>query len=104
MEPLQLVIRNTSEVLTCEGTHREPAEQALTPRPGACVGVRDGRVAFIGPESELPRGAVGPSTEVLDAEGQLAASRARCAPRGPRARRSWCGSPCPASSACWSRA
>lgn len=71
MEPLQLVIRNTSEVLTCEGTHREPAEQALTPRPGACVGVRDGRVAFIGPESELPRGAVGPSTEVLDAEGQL---------------------------------
>jgi imidazolonepropionase len=71
MEPLQLVIRNTSEVLTCEGTHREPAEQALTPRPGACVGVRDGRVAFLGPESELPRGAVGPSTEVLDAEGQL---------------------------------
>ncbi len=71
MEPLQLIIRNTSEVLTCEGTHREPAEQALTPRPGACVGVRDGRVAFIGPESALPSGAVGPSTEVLDAEGQL---------------------------------
>lgn len=71
MEPLQLVIRNTSEVLTCEGTHREPAEQALTPRPGACVGVRDGRVAFIGPEADLPRGAVGPSTEVLDAEGQM---------------------------------
>lgn len=71
MEPLQLIIRNTSEVLTCEGTHREPAEQALTPRPGACVGVRDGKVAFIGPEADLPRGAVGPSTEVIDAEGQL---------------------------------
>jgi imidazolonepropionase len=28
-------------------------------------------VAFIGPESALPRGAVGPSTEVLDAEGQM---------------------------------
>ncbi|WP_163864438.1 imidazolonepropionase [Myxococcus eversor] len=69
MQALELLVRNTSEVLTLEGTHREPAEAALTPKPGACVGVREGRIAFVGPESELPSGAVGPDTQVLDAEG-----------------------------------
>ncbi|NVJ23764.1 imidazolonepropionase [Myxococcus sp. AM011] len=69
MQALELLVRNTSEVLTLEGTHREPAEAALTPKPGACVGVHEGRIAFVGPESELPSGAVGPDTQVLDAEG-----------------------------------
>lgn len=69
MEALELLVRNTSEVLTLEGTHREPAENALTPKPGACVGVREGRIAYVGLESELPSGAVGPDTQVLDAEG-----------------------------------
>ncbi len=69
MAPLELLIRNTSEVLTVEGTHRERAEDALTPRPGACVGVRAGTVAYVGPEAGLPPGAVGPGTEVVDAEG-----------------------------------
>jgi imidazolonepropionase len=71
MAPWELLIRNTSEVLTLEGTHREPAERALTPHPRACVGVLGGRVAYVGPEADLPPGAVGPATEVLDAEGQL---------------------------------
>jgi imidazolonepropionase len=35
------------------------------------VGVRGGEVAFIGPETALPQGAVTPSTESLDAEGGL---------------------------------
>ncbi|MDY7228303.1 imidazolonepropionase [Hyalangium rubrum] len=69
MEPLALLVRNTSEVLTLEGTHREPAEQALTARPRACVGVRGGRVAWVGREEELPPGAVDSGTEVLDAQG-----------------------------------
>ncbi|NTX14493.1 imidazolonepropionase [Myxococcus sp. CA056] len=69
MDALELLVRNTSEVLTLEGTHRERAETALTPKPGACVGVREGRIAFVGPESELPSGAVSSSTVVLDAEG-----------------------------------
>ncbi|MCP3103517.1 imidazolonepropionase [Myxococcus sp. K15C18031901] len=69
MGALELLVRNTSEVLTLEGTHRERAEDALTPHPGACVGVRDGVVAFVGPESDLPAGAVGPGTTVLDAQG-----------------------------------
>ncbi|NTX02026.1 MULTISPECIES: imidazolonepropionase [Myxococcus] len=69
MDALELLVRNTSEVLTLEGTHRERAETALTPKPGACVGVREGRIAFVGAESELPSGAVSSSTVVLDAEG-----------------------------------
>lgn len=71
MEPLELLVRNTSEVLTVEGSHRQPAEQALTPHPRACVGVRGGRVAWVGQEAELPSGAVGPQTEVLDAQGRM---------------------------------
>jgi imidazolonepropionase len=71
MEPLELIVRNTSEVLTVEGSHREPAEQALTPHPRACVGVRGGRIAWVGAEAELPPGAVDPHTEVLDAQGGM---------------------------------
>ncbi|SES73058.1 imidazolonepropionase [Stigmatella erecta] len=71
MEPLDLLIRNTSEVLTVEGSHREPAERALTPKPQACLGVRGGRVAWVGPEAALPSGALTPDTQVLDAGGML---------------------------------
>lgn len=69
MTAWELLVRNTSEVLTVEGTHREKAEAALTPRPGACVGVRAGRIAYVGPESGLPEGAVDANTEVVDARG-----------------------------------
>jgi imidazolonepropionase len=69
MPALELLVRNTSEVLTLEGTHREPAEQALTPKPGACVGVRGGKVAFVGLEAALPAASVDGATRVLDAGG-----------------------------------
>ncbi|RYZ35232.1 MAG: imidazolonepropionase [Myxococcaceae bacterium] len=68
-QALDLWVRNTSEVLTVEGTHREPAELALTPRPAACVGIRQGRVAFVGQEADLPEGSLTEATEVIDAEG-----------------------------------
>ncbi|QRO01541.1 imidazolonepropionase [Archangium violaceum] len=71
METLELLVRNTSEVLTVEGSHTEPAEKALTPQPNACVGVRRGKVWYVGPEGALPPGAVGPSTRVIDAHGQF---------------------------------
>jgi imidazolonepropionase len=71
METLELLVRNTSEVLTLEGSPQQPAEEALTPRPGACVGVRRGRVVYVGPESDLPTGAVGLGTRVVDAHKQL---------------------------------
>jgi len=71
MQTLELLVRNTSEVLTVEGSHTEPAERALTPQPNACIGVRRGRVQYVGPEGGLPTGAVGPSTRVIDAHGQF---------------------------------
>jgi len=71
METLELLIRNTSEVLTLEGSSQEPAERALTPQPHACVGVRRGKIWYVGSESALPPGAVGPSTRILDAHGQF---------------------------------
>ncbi|WP_426745994.1 imidazolonepropionase [Myxococcus faecalis] len=69
MDALDLLVRNTSEVLTLEGTHREPADAALTSRPHACVGIRAGRIAYVGAEATLPPGSVGTGTEVLDAKG-----------------------------------
>jgi imidazolonepropionase len=69
--PLQLLVRNTSQVLTLEGRPDEPAERALTPAAHACVGVRGGRVAYVGPEAALAPGAVGAGTRVLDAAGGL---------------------------------
>ncbi|HEX8536689.1 MAG TPA: imidazolonepropionase, partial [Cystobacter sp.] len=54
METLELLIRNTSEVLTVEGSPQEPAERALTPQPHACVGVRRGKIWYVGSESALP--------------------------------------------------
>lgn len=69
MPALELLVRNTSEVLTLEGTHREPAEEALTPREEAWVGVIGGKVAFVGPGSALPAGSVDAGTRVLDAGG-----------------------------------
>lgn len=62
---MDLVIRNASEVVTCDGPLAGPAEQSLDRRPGAVVGVKDGRVAFIGPEAALPS----PGKQVLDARG-----------------------------------
>lgn len=43
-----LLIRNASEVLTCTG--EGTAEAMLAPVKRGCVGIRDGRVAFIGVE------------------------------------------------------
>jgi imidazolonepropionase len=63
---MDLVIRNASEVVTCDGPLEGPAEATLAIRPGACVGVKDGRVAFIGPERDLPPSS---GAQVIDARG-----------------------------------
>ncbi|MDQ3265124.1 MAG: imidazolonepropionase [Myxococcota bacterium] len=62
------LIRNTSEVLTLTGSPPD-AERALAPILGGVVGIAAGKIAYLGPEEQLPEGAVGPSTEVLDAQG-----------------------------------
>jgi len=62
------LIRNTSEVLTISGAPPD-AEQALAPIPRGLVGISGGRIAFLGPEAQLPPDAVGPTTQVIDARG-----------------------------------
>ena len=69
MNGFDLLIRNTSEVLTVQGGPRERAEEALRAIPRGAVGVRGGKIAFLGAESSLPEGAAGPKTEIVDAEG-----------------------------------
>jgi imidazolonepropionase len=64
---IDLLVRNASEVVTCDGPLRASAEEALGIRPHTAIGVRDGRVAFIGSEDALPADAMGPTTTVVDA-------------------------------------
>lgn len=66
---MDIVIRNTSEVVTVTGDPSGPAEQALASIPRGVVGIAGTRVAFLGPEAELPSDAVGPQTKVIDAGG-----------------------------------
>jgi len=69
MAVFDLLIRNTSEVLTVQAELGAPAETLLTPQMRAVVGVADRRIVYIGPEEQLAKGSRGPSTEVLDARG-----------------------------------
>jgi imidazolonepropionase len=64
-----LLIRNTSEVVTAAGAPSGPAEAALAVISAGAVGVRAGRVAFLGPERDIPPGTVDEETPVLDARG-----------------------------------
>ncbi len=58
--PFDLLVKNTSEVLTLQG-------EGLGEIGRGAIGVRAGRVAFLGPERELPQDAS--ATEVVDAHG-----------------------------------
>jgi imidazolonepropionase len=69
--PFTLLVRGASAVLTADGSEGTDAGLMLGALAGAAVGVRGSEVAFIGPETALPQGAVTPSTESLDAEGGL---------------------------------
>src|SRR5215813_8740918 len=69
MAALDLLIRNSSEVLTVSGELGAPDEALLAPQAQAVVGVENGRIAYLGPEDQLPAGSRGPATEVLDAQG-----------------------------------
>ena len=66
---MDVVIRNTSEVVTAQGDPSAPAEQALASIRRGAVGIVGARLAFLGPEHELPADAVGPGTKVIDAGG-----------------------------------
>ncbi len=60
-----LVIKNTSEVVTCDGTGSP--EEVLKPIPKGAIGIKSGRIEFLGPEAELP----GEGDDTLDARGSF---------------------------------
>lgn len=63
---MELVVRNVSELVTCDGPQGGSAEQALDRRPQSCVGVSRGQIVYLGPEAGLE---IGASTRVIDAQG-----------------------------------
>lgn len=65
-----LIIRNTSELLTCDGPLGKPAE-TLKPIPNGALAIADGKIAWLGPDAELPRDQVDAHTEEIDARGSL---------------------------------
>jgi len=69
MPALDLLIHNTSEVLCLSGELGLAAEQALSSISAGAVGVANGRIAYLGPGSAVPRDAIVPSTQVIDARG-----------------------------------
>src|SRR5438105_1152635 len=60
-----LVIRNTSEVVTCDG--EGSAEQTLKPIAKGAIGIKAGKIVFLGPEADLP----GDADDTLDARGSF---------------------------------
>src|SRR3954466_16263461 len=60
-----LVIRNTSEVVTCDGEGKP--EDVLHPIPKGAIGIKSGKIAFLGPEKDLP----GEGDDTLDARGSF---------------------------------
>ncbi len=71
MDPFDLVIRNTSEVATCDGPLGPDAIATIAAIPKGAVAISGGRIAWVGPEAELPKEAMGPETEALDARGSF---------------------------------
>ncbi len=62
--PLDLLLVG-ARVVTCDGPATAPPSERLGILPeGACVGVRDGRIAYLGPRERAPE-----TSRVVDAEG-----------------------------------
>lgn len=62
---MDLVIRNASEVVTCDGPLEARAEETLGRLPNSVIGVKNGKIAFLGPESSLPAS----NATIIDARG-----------------------------------
>jgi imidazolonepropionase len=69
--PFELLVRNSRTVLTADGPEGGSAEAMLGAIPGGAVGIRDGRVGWVGPEAKLPPGSTDARTQLLDADGGL---------------------------------
>ena len=82
-----LVVRNTSRVVTCGGRPTEAAATALAPIERGAVGISHGRVAFLGPEAELPENALSAATRIIDARRGLVGPGFVRSPHAPGVRR-----------------
>ena len=71
--PFDVVVRNARTVFTADGPEGQDAREMLGAIPSGAVGIAAGKVAWLGPEGELPNGAVGPGTESVNAGGGLVA-------------------------------
>ncbi len=71
MDSFDLVIRNTSEVATCDGPVGPDAIATIAAIPKGAVAISGGRIAWLGPEVDLPKEGIGPETEELDARGSF---------------------------------
>jgi len=71
--PFDLLVRNARTLFTADGPAGGTAEQLLAPIPRGAVGIHDAQVAWIGPEADLPRESISPSTRVVDAGDGLVA-------------------------------
>jgi len=65
---IELLIRNASEVVTCDGPLDARAEETLDRRTGLVIGTKGGKIAYLGPEGDLPADAVRAAT-IVDAQG-----------------------------------
>lgn len=65
---IELLIRNASEVVTCAGPLDGRAEDTLDRQQDVVVGLKSGKIAFLGPEAELPEDALRTAT-IIDAKG-----------------------------------
>ncbi len=63
----ELIVHNTSEVVTCDGALEGAAELTLAPIAGGSVAIAEGRVIWVG--QQVPPNLVGPTTHHLDARG-----------------------------------
>ncbi len=71
MDPFDLVIRNTSEVLTCDGPVGADAEATIAAIPRGAIGIAGGKIAWLGPEAQLPKEALGEDVDEIDARGSF---------------------------------
>lgn len=65
---MDLVVKNASEIVTCDGPIDARAEETLDRRRGVVLGIKNGKVAFLGPEHELPEDSVR-DAQLIDARG-----------------------------------
>lgn len=64
---IELVVRNTAEIVTCDGPLSARSEDTLARIPRGAIAIEGGRIVFVGPEAQLP--SLSKDTTIIDARG-----------------------------------